>query len=231
MNNPLIKKISLSKNSNTASLSSIALKEAFLILLVIISTLVTISAGYATSITTIVTGILGLLLVLFIAFYPQYSKLIAPLYAILEGMFLAGGSLMLETLYPGIVIQAILLTVCIALITAFIYASRIIRVNEQFKLMTTMSLGGLLGCYIVQFIATNLFNFSFTILNSGFLGIIIDIIIIGLAIACLLVDYEDINKLVKQGASKEQEWYYAISLLITLIWLYIRALELLKSTK
>ncbi|HWS59969.1 MAG TPA: Bax inhibitor-1/YccA family protein, partial [Flavobacterium sp.] len=56
---------------------------------------------------TIGGAIVGLVLVLIAAFKPQYSPVLAPGYALFEGLFIGGVSAIFEARYPGIVIQAV----------------------------------------------------------------------------------------------------------------------------
>lgn len=231
MNNPLIKNLHIHVKEDFATISGIAIKEIFLIILVIASALFTISLNAATLATTITSGIIGLIVVLIISYYPNTAKYFAPLYAILEGAFLANCSLMLEVMYPGIVIQAVILTFCAALITAFIYSRHIIFVNDTFKKIVMILLLSLLACYVIEIIASLVFGFQFITLNTGIIGILIDIGILVLALACLLIDYNEIDKAVYNNQDKSTEWYYAFSLLVTLVWLYIRILDLLSAIK
>ena len=70
----------------------------------------------------------------------------------------------------------------------------------------------------------SLTGFVFTF--PPFLSILISIAILLLASFCLLIDYDDIVKAANH-IDKKYEWSLTCSLLITLIWLYIRMLDLL----
>ena len=227
MSNPLIKNLHVHVQNEFATISGIAMKEIFLVILVIASALCTISLNCATLTTTVVSGIIGLIMVLILSYHPNTAKYLAPLYAIVEGAFLANFSLILEVAYPGIVIQAVILTFCAALVTAFLYAKRIIIADDLFKKVVMILLFSLLAYYAIEIIASVVFGFQFITLNTGIIGLLVDVGILILALMCLLFDYNEIDAAVYNNQDKSTEWYYAFSLLITLIWLYVRVLDLL----
>ena len=233
MENPMISKVKelqepfSTSASATASYGGIAVKEIGLVAIVIVSTFATWLAGYATPAMTMVAGIGGLITCFAISFKPNWAGFLSPLYAILEGMFLACVSAFAEAMYPGLVMQAVFLTFGIAMAAAFIYSRGLVTVNGTFMKAVSIALVGLILCYVGEFILSYFFGVSFAFLQGGIVGIVIDLAIIGLATACLFIDYETIRQSVEQGLPKEFEWYCAFSLLVTLVWLYIRLLDLL----
>ena len=234
MENPMIAKIKKLNDpfgvpaQATASYGGVAVKEIGLLAIVVVSTIATWVAGYATPAMTMVAGIGGLITCIAISFKPNWAGFLAPLYAILEGMFLACISAIAETMYPGLVVQAVLLTFGIAMAAAFVYSRGIVKVTGTFMKVVSMALLGLIFCYLGEFILS-FFGISFDFLRGGIVGIVIDLVVIGLATACLFIDYEVISQAVEQSLTKDYELYCAFSLLVTLIWLYIRLLDLLMS--
>lgn len=63
--------------------------------------------------------------------------------------------------------------------------------------------------------------------ETGWLGIGISLFIVIIAALNLLVDFNFIEEQADQGAPKYMEWYGAFALLVTLVWLYVRILDLL----
>jgi len=61
----------------------------------------------------------------------------------------------------------------------------------------------------------------------GMLGIGIQLFIVGIAALNLILDFDMIERLAKQGAPKVMEWYGAFGLTVTLVWLYLEILRLL----
>lgn len=234
MENPMIAKIKKLSDpfgvpaQATASYGGVAVKEIGLLAIVVVSTIGTWIAGYATPAMTMVAGIGGLITCFAISFKPDWAGFLAPLYAILEGMFLACISAFAESMYPGLVVQAVLLTFGIAMAAAFVYSRGIVKVTGTFMKVVSMALLGLIFCYLGEFVLS-FFGISFDFLRGGVVGIAIDLAVIGLATACLFIDYEVISQAVEQRLPKDYEWYCAFSLLVSLVWLYVRLLDLLMS--
>jgi uncharacterized YccA/Bax inhibitor family protein len=63
------------------------------------------------------------------------------------------------------------------------------------------------------------------------LGIIVSLVICGVAAMNLLLDFDLIESGVAQGAPRYMEWYSAFGLLVTLVWLYMEILRLLSKTR
>lgn len=228
MKNPLLKKLNIPVSSGFASITGIIQKEILLILIVIISALTVLTLNLNTPIILINSTILGIILIFAANKYPKQAAPIAILFAITEGIVLSSASLILNTLYPGIVIQAIILTMVVALITAIIYSTNIITINNTFKHIVFILLLTILGCYGIEIIMKFFFDYTFITFNIGIIGILIDIGILILAIACLLIDYSEISEIVYNNVDKSVEWFYAQSLLITLVLMYVRILEVLQ---
>ena len=58
-------------------------------------------------------GIGGLITALVTAFRPKSSGISAPIYAIFQGLLLGGISALFESMYPGLVMRAVLLTLAV----------------------------------------------------------------------------------------------------------------------
>ena len=63
--------------------------------------------------------------------------------------------------------------------------------------------------------------------GSGVLGIAINVLVIGIAVFNLLLDFDLAERGVAARAPKYMEWYVAFALLVTLVWLYVEILRLL----
>jgi len=172
-------------------------------------------------------GIGGFIVALITIFKRTLAPITAPVYAVLEGLFLGGISAFLEYQYPGIVINAVALTfgIMFALLTA--YRSGLIKPTENFKLGVFAATGGVVLLYFVSFIL-NLLGFSVGYLhNSSLLSIGISVVIIIIAALNLVLDFDFIEQGVASSAPKYMEWYAAFGLIVTLVWLYLEILRLL----
>ena len=231
MNNPMLSKIEdvggRALAGEMASYAGVAFKSIGLVALVVASAVATWSFGYATPITTGVTAVMGLIVAFIVSFRPQTAGFLAPLYAILEGMCLACLSFMLERMIPGIAVSAVMATFGVAIAAGIVYSRGIVTVNAKFMRITMIALLGILILYAAQ-IVLGLFGVMLPIHNGGAIGIGISLIVIGVATLSLFIDYEMISEAVREGMPKEYEWYCAFSLLVTLVWLYVEILSLLR---
>jgi uncharacterized YccA/Bax inhibitor family protein len=176
----------------------------------------------------LMTGVIGgLVVALITVFKKTWSPVTAPAYAVLEGLFLGGISAMFEMRFPGIVMQAVVLTfgTLFALLAA--YRSGLIKATENFKLGVVAATGAIFVLYLVGFIAS-LFGKPFAFLHdSSWLSIGISAFVVVIAALNLVLDFDFIEKGVEHGAPKYMEWYAGFGLIVTLVWLYLEMLRLL----
>ncbi|MFH0757186.1 MAG: Bax inhibitor-1/YccA family protein [Bacteroidota bacterium] len=172
-------------------------------------------------------GIGGLILAMVTVFSPKSAPVSAPIYAILEGLFLGSISAVINNTYPGIAFQAVLLTIGTLFTMLFLYRSGRIRATPRFRRGVLMATGAVLFAYLISWIL-GLLGMSVGFMHSsGPLGILVSLVIIVIAALNLIMDFDFIDKGSKMGAPKYIEWYGAFGLMVTLIWLYIEFLRLL----
>ena len=107
------------------------------------------------------------------------------------------------------------------------YSARLIRVTDRFRAIVVGATGAIALIYLVS-IGLSFFHISLPLLNSASpLGIILSLVIVGVAALNLVLDFDLIESGVKQGAPRYMEWYAAFGLLVTLVWLYLEILRLL----
>src|SRR5690606_14531219 len=94
----------------------------------------------------------GFVVALVIIFKKTTAPYLAPVYGILEGLFLGGFSAFMESMYPGIVLQAIILTLGTLFSLLLIYRMGIIRATENFKLIVASATAGIAIFYLISFI-------------------------------------------------------------------------------
>lgn len=188
-------------------------------------------SGYADKMMMflIVGSIGGLILAITAAFRPQNSKILSIGYSACEGLVLGGISAVFEQMYPGIVVQAVTITFFAMFAMLGLFKANIIRATDKFR---ATILGATISIAIFYLIAFVLGLFGNQVLNNviasnSSLGIALSIIISIIACLNFIIDFEFIEQGEKQGAPKYMEWYGALSLLITLVWLYIEILRLL----
>ena len=172
-------------------------------------------------------AIVGLILVIVNVFKREYSPYIAPAYAAMEGLFVGGISGIYAGYGGGIVLQAISLTMLVLFIMLFIHKTGIIPVTQQFRMGVVMATGAIALLYLLSFIL-GFFGIHIPYIHEGgTFGIIFSLVVIGIASLNLLLDFDNIVKGEQYALPKYMEWFTAMGLMITLIWLYIEILRLL----
>lgn len=184
------------------------------------------------------TGIFGGLIIgLIMSFKKQWSPYLAPAFALLEGLFVGSVSAYydyaFQTSYPGIVMQAVGLTLIVALVMFVLYQTRIIKVTSKFRSIITIATVSLMVFYLIQWIASLAFGATIGAFTNAStpLGIGFSIVVVCLAALNLLLDFDMIEKGAEGRAPKYMEWYGAFGLLVTLVWLYLEILRLLSKLK
>ena len=161
-------------------------------------------------------------------FKKQWAPITAPIYALLEGLFLGGISAMYNKIaYEGIVVQAVGLTLGTLAVLLVAYKSGLIKPTENFKLGVVAATGGICLVYFVSIIL-GMFGMTVPMIHgNGIVGIGFSIVVIIIAALNLVLDFDFIEEGAERGAPKYMEWYGAFGLLVTLIWLYIEIVRLL----
>lgn len=162
------------------------------------------------------------------AFKPKLARVTGIAYALLEGYVLGAISHLFEVQWNGIVVQAILGTSGVFLAMLALYGLRILRVTPRMTKAIVGATFGVLIMYGVAFIAS-LFGadmgFVYGTGGGGF-GILLSLVIVGIAAFNLLLDFDFIEKGAKSGLPAYMEWYGAFGLMVTLVWIYIEMLRL-----
>jgi uncharacterized YccA/Bax inhibitor family protein len=176
---------------------------------------------------TIGGAIVGLILVVIAAFKPQYSAYLAPGYALFEGLFIGGISAIFEAKYPGIVVQAVSATLVTFLVCLGLYKYKIVKVTEQFKSVVVAATLAIATYYLISWLFSMFTSFTPVHHGSSMMSIGISVFVIVIAALNLFLDFDRIDQGVQEKMPKFMEWYGAMGLMVTLVWLYIEFLRLL----
>lgn len=173
------------------------------------------------------SAIAGFVLALITIFAKKYSMITAPLYAAAEGFFLGAISMVYNSFYSGIVLQAVLLTAAILGVMLFAYKTGLIKATQKFRSGVLIATGGIALVYLASFVM-NMFGMSMPYLHDGGpIGIGISVFIVIIAALNLILDFSFIEQASQSNAPKYMEWYAAFGLMVTLVWLYLEILRLL----
>ncbi len=174
-----------------------------------------------------ITGALGgFVLSLVTLFKKEWSPITAPVYAVMQGLFLGGFSALIDTQIPGIVIQAVGLTFGVLFCMLGTYSTGLIKVTDNFRLGVVAATGSVMVIYLIGFVL-QIFGFSSFLNGSGLFSIGLSLVVVTIAALNLVLDFDFIAQGAQSGAPKYMEWYSAFGLMVTLVWLYIEILRLL----
>ena len=208
-------------------------KTALLTLLVLITSTWTWRLYYASGnsaavLPWVIGGAFGgFIVALITVFKKRLAAFTAPIYALLEGLFLGGISTIFEAQYPGIVIQAVSLTFGTLFCLLLAYRSGAIKATENFKLGVAAATGGIALIYLATLVL-GLFGVRMPFIHeSGVIGIGFSLFVVVIAALNLVLDFDFIESAAQNAVPKYMEWYAAFGLMVTLIWLYIEILRLL----
>ena len=171
----------------------------------------------------------GLIAAIITIFKPTMASSTAPVYALAQGLFLGGITVMFEAQYPGIAIQAIGLTFGTLASLLVCYKTGIIKPTENFRLMIVSATAGIALLYMVNILMTMFGGGSGIgfIHSNGLMGIGFSLFVVGIAALNLVLDFDFIEQGSENGLPKHMEWFGAFSLMVTLVWLYLEILRLL----
>ena len=146
-----------------------------------------------------------------------------------QGAFLGAFSLVMEQRWPGIVMTAVVATLCTFVGMFLGYRFGLIKVTSRSRKIFGMMLIGYLLFSVVNVIGLMLgWTSGWGFGGSGLLGIGISLLGVGLASYSLAVDFDDIAERRSARVCRRSTrgcWPYG--LIVTLVWLYIEMLRLL----
>jgi uncharacterized YccA/Bax inhibitor family protein len=155
---------------------------------------------------------------------------LALLYAALQGTFLGAISRIFANAYGGgIVIQAVTGTAMVAAGMLFVYKIGAIRVTPKFTRIVAGATIGVFGLMVVNMIAYLFTPDGLGLRSSGHpaLAIGFSLLCIGIASMNLVMDFDMVERGIRNGADEKFAWYCAFGIMVTLIWLYLEILRLL----
>jgi uncharacterized YccA/Bax inhibitor family protein len=216
--------------SETMTVSG-TINKSFILLLLLLSTALgtwfLASSGYNPMILVIGGAIIGLILVVVSSFKPHLSPYLAPAYALFEGLFIGGISAVFEVMYPGIVIQAVGGTFVTFIVCFGLYKYNIVKVTEKFKSVVIAATMAIAVYYLITWLLNMFTGYQAVHYGNSMMSIGISVFVIVIAALNLFLDFDQIEKGALENKPKYMEWYGAMGLMVTLVWLYIEFLRLL----
>ena len=177
------------------------------------------------------SGLIGFAVVMLVAFRRKVSPALVLLYAGIEGIFIGMISKVFETMYSGIVVQAVIGTFAAAGVTLAAYKFFNIRVTPKFRKVVFIATIAFAVAILINFVLA-LFGVNLGLRDSGtgaisWLAVAFSLLGAGLAVLNLVLDFDYIEEGVAIGAPASESWRGAFGLTVTMVWLYIEILRLL----
>lgn len=246
--NPMIRKISEVRESseNVSTYGGIYTKFLYFLLMIVVGIAVTVVLNVTNVMGVdpvthevfgsryVVMGILASVVMFFLfpilAFVIKRTiPVLGALYCVGTG-YLLGCVMMLDAEIRAYMLLAMALTFSIVAMMGMLYFKGYIRIGNKFRAITYTSFSTLvlssflLGiCHFIPSLKEGVMILR----NNPLLSIGASISGVIIATLFLLIDFETIRETVEGRLPKKYEWFAAFGLMFTVIWLYLKILDLL----
>lgn len=163
----------------------------------------------------------------------SFSKTIRPplilAYAAIEGVFVGGISYFYAGAFGGgIVVQAVLGTLCAFTAMLVLYRTGVIKASPKFtKMLMIAAVGYMVFAAVNILLSVFLSSWTNVYAMGGLLPILVSGFGVALASLFLVLDFDFIEQGVRNGLPEKFAWTAAFGLMVTLVWLYLEILRLL----
>jgi uncharacterized YccA/Bax inhibitor family protein len=213
----------------------VIMKTAACLGMVIAGAAVTLVVAQGLASMLMIIGALGgFVLALVNTFKKQPSPALILAYAGLEGLFLGGLTRILDGMFPGVGLQAVIGTLSVFAVTLVLFKSGKVRATPKAMRFFMIAIIGYAVFALVNMVMmwTGAVDSPFGLRTSveifGIpLGVFIGLLAIGLAAFSLIMDFTSIEAGVRSGAPQRFSWTAAFGLTVTLVWLYVEIIRLL----
>lgn len=179
----------------------------------------------------IATVVGGLIFQLLAIFARSTTPVTGALYSVTQGYFIA---FLVFTVLPEdyrfLGLLALAITLMIVLVMSILYAAGAIRVTKKFRMVILTLFVTVIGSSLLLFVGSFI---PFTrdmvskLAGNYTLSIIVGVIFIIIAALFLICDFDTIDHVVKNKLPKKYEWAAAFGLAFTVLWLYLKVLDLI----
>jgi uncharacterized YccA/Bax inhibitor family protein len=178
-------------------------------------------------------ALIGFAVALVNIFKKQISPALVLAYAGIQGLVVGGFSAFYELQFPGIVVQALLATVVVFVVTLALFASGKIRASKKATKVFLIAFVGYFVFSVVNFalmwtgVNDNPFGLrgSVTIFGIPF-GLILGVLVVIMAAYSLVLDFDFIKQGVTNRAPRREGWRGAFGIVLTVVWLYLELLRI-----
>ncbi|KUM37112.1 Bax inhibitor-1/YccA family protein [Arthrobacter sp. EPSL27] len=213
----------------------VIMKTAACLGAVVAGAAVTLVVAESLAYTLMIVGALGgFVLALVNTFKKQPSPALILAYAALEGLFLGGLTRILDNMFPGVGLQAVVGTLSVFAVTLVLFKNGKVRATPKAMRFFMIATIGYAVFALVNMVmmwtgaVDSPFGLRTEIQIAGIpLGVFIGVLAIGLAAFSLVMDFTSIEAGVRSGAPQRFSWTAAFGLTVTLVWLYVEIIRLL----
>ena len=162
--------------------------------------------------------------------FKRSIPVIGMIYSLSQGILL--GALFENTysMYEGIIPIALGICLFIFLIILGLYSFGIIKPSQRFKAFTSTVFLILIIGSSVYFFLNQFYGFDLSgILNveNGTIALVVSSVVLLFAIFSLIADFDNISIAVKKGLPKRYEWYASFGLFVSIMWIFLKVLQIL----
>jgi uncharacterized YccA/Bax inhibitor family protein len=195
--------------------------------LLVLLALATGAVGYATASTgLLLLGLVGgLVLAIVGIFKPTLARVVAPLYSLAEGLCLGALTSLYATGSKGVAPLAIVFTAAVFVGALIVFRSGLVKVTPRFASMTIMAGLGFLAVLVAGMLGL------FPGLSSQRGLLVLGLIGVAIGVMYLFIDFNAVQVAEQRRLPVEAEWYGALTLMMSLVFVYINVLRVVASRR
>jgi uncharacterized YccA/Bax inhibitor family protein len=175
---------------------------------------------------SVVGGVVGFGLAMLLSFKKQISPPLVLAYAVAEGVFIGAVSKFFESMYPGVVMGAVVGTFAAVGGTLAAYKFFDIQVGTKFRKWVTAAMFGFVAVTMLDFVLS-FFHAQIGFNGLGGLGLVMSVVGLCLGVLMLILDFDYVERGVAAGLPEVESWRAAFGLTVTIVWIYIEILRIL----
>ena len=254
--NPVLSRLSRvteRTDGDTATYAGIASKTAFFLLITLVGVVaqlvakvlfasapawqtITVYDNFALTLTkpeAMIVGVIsvvGLIAELIGIFLRKTVPVSGTIYAASQGYVISFLVFNVLSGYEYLGLEALLLTVAVVLVMSWLYTSGRIRDNKKYRtVLLTLFVGSIAVALfsVIGFVIPFSRPYVIAMLQNSALSVTLDVVGVVIAALFLISDFSMIEDCVDLGYPKEYEWSAAFGLVFTVIWVYLKILDLL----
>lgn len=153
------------------------------------------------------------------------AKIFGLILAVFEGFTLGSISAVFEVEFSGIVIQAMAAYMGVMLIMLMLHKFSSLRIVANASSIAIFSFFGIVVAYLSTWLISLIGVKVIFLHETGIAGILISLLIIAIATTNIILDFLFLEGRIKESTADKHEWYAAVSLMVSLIWLYLEIIR------